>query len=58
MEVYVTSGTPEKIKKSIELGATGGVNYKDIDAFEQLKKMAGGFDVVIDSASDPIFISL
>ncbi|MCO5277012.1 MAG: zinc-binding dehydrogenase [Saprospiraceae bacterium] len=55
MEVYVTSGTPEKIKKSIELGATGGVNYKDIDAFEQLKKMAGGFDVVIDSAGGPDF---
>ncbi len=55
MEVYVTSGTQEKIRKSIELGAVGGVNYKDTDAFDQLKKMAGGFDVVIDSAGGPNF---
>lgn len=27
--VYVTSSSPEKIKKAIELGAKGGVNYKD-----------------------------
>lgn len=27
--VYVTSSSPEKIQKSIELGAIGGVNYKD-----------------------------
>jgi NADPH:quinone reductase-like Zn-dependent oxidoreductase len=27
--VYVTSGNPDKIKKAIELGAKGGVNYKE-----------------------------
>lgn len=27
--VYVTSSSPEKIKKAVELGAKGGVNYKD-----------------------------
>lgn len=27
--VYVTSSSPEKIQKAIELGAKGGVNYKD-----------------------------
>lgn len=26
--VYVTSGSEEKIKKSVDLGAKGGVNYK------------------------------
>jgi NADPH:quinone reductase-like Zn-dependent oxidoreductase len=26
--VYVTSGSDEKIKKTVELGARGGVNYK------------------------------
>lgn len=26
--VYVTSGSDEKIKKAVELGARGGVNYK------------------------------
>lgn len=27
--VYVTSSSPEKIRKAVELGAKGGVNYKD-----------------------------
>lgn len=27
--VYVTSSNPEKIQKAIQLGAKGGVNYKD-----------------------------
>jgi NADPH:quinone reductase-like Zn-dependent oxidoreductase len=27
--VYVTSGSAEKIKKAQELGAKGGVNYKE-----------------------------
>ena len=27
--VYVTSGSEEKIKKAIEMGAMGGANYKD-----------------------------
>lgn len=26
--VYVTSGNDEKIRKAVELGAVGGVNYK------------------------------
>lgn len=27
--VYVTSSDPQKIQKAIELGAKGGINYKD-----------------------------
>jgi len=27
--VYVTSGSEEKIQKAVALGATGGANYKD-----------------------------
>jgi NADPH:quinone reductase-like Zn-dependent oxidoreductase len=27
--VYVTSGTKEKIDRAVELGAKGGANYKD-----------------------------
>jgi NADPH:quinone reductase-like Zn-dependent oxidoreductase len=27
--VFVTSGSSEKIEKAISLGAVGGVNYKD-----------------------------
>lgn len=29
VNVYVTSSSPEKIRKAVELGAKGGVNYKD-----------------------------
>ena len=48
--VYVTSGSEEKINKAIELGAKGGVNYKDTAAMKAFGKSVGGFDVVIDSA--------
>src|SRR5690606_27628993 len=48
--VYVTSGSKDKIESAIEMGAKGGVNYKDEDWAEQLAVMANGFDVIIDSA--------
>lgn len=48
--VYVTSGSKDKIEKAVEMGAKGGVNYKDKDWAEQLAAMANGFDVIIDSA--------
>lgn len=49
-EVYVTSGNEEKIAKAVALGAKGGVNYKSPEWYKALRKMAGGFDVIIDSA--------
>ena len=49
-EVYVTSGSEEKINKAIEMGAKAGVNYKDKDWHEQLKSKAGSFDIIIDSS--------
>lgn len=49
-EVWVTSGSATKIEKAIGLGAKGGVNYKDADWAKQLATLAGGFDVIIDSA--------
>jgi zinc-binding alcohol dehydrogenase/oxidoreductase len=49
-EVYTTSGSAEKIALTKELGAIAGVNYKDEDWDKQLQQLAGGFDVVIDSA--------
>jgi zinc-binding alcohol dehydrogenase/oxidoreductase len=48
--VYVTSGTAEKIEQAKTLGAVAGVNYHNADWDAQLKQLAGGFDVVIDSA--------
>lgn len=49
-EVYVTSGSQEKIETAMELGARGGVSYKDENWSKKLKEMSGGFDVIIDSA--------
>ena len=49
-QVYVTSGSAEKIERAKQLGAIAGVNYKANDWAEQLKQMSGGFDIIIDSA--------
>jgi NADPH:quinone reductase-like Zn-dependent oxidoreductase len=50
----VTSSSQEKIQKAVELGATGGVSYKE-DGWE--KKLLGmlpdgkkNFDAIIDGA--------
>jgi zinc-binding alcohol dehydrogenase/oxidoreductase len=57
-EVYVTSGSDEKIEKAIELGAAGGVNYRKDQWEKELKSLSGGFDVVIDSAAGDGFEKL
>jgi zinc-binding alcohol dehydrogenase/oxidoreductase len=62
-EVWVTSGSEEKLAKAQTLGAKGGVNYKDPDWHKNLMKATGGgkigyFDVTIDSASGPDFAKL
>jgi NADPH:quinone reductase-like Zn-dependent oxidoreductase len=53
--VFVTSGSGEKIDQAKHLGAAAGVNYKAQDWAEQLKLMAHGFDIIIDSALGPGF---
>ncbi len=62
-EVWVTSGSPDKIEKAVALGAAGGVNYKDDDWSKQLMTKTGAgrggyFDVIIDSAGGPGFAKL
>lgn len=57
-EVFVTSGTDEKIEKSVQLGARAGVNYRADEWEKLLKKEAGGFDVVFDSAGGEQFSKL
>lgn len=62
-EVWVTSGSDEKIEQAKALGAKGGANYKDPDWHKNLMKATGGgkigyFDVIIDSASGPDFAKL
>jgi len=56
--VWVTSGSADKIERAISLGAKSGVNYKDADWDKQLKRDAGGFDVIIDSAGGDGFAAL
>jgi zinc-binding alcohol dehydrogenase/oxidoreductase len=58
-EVWVTSGSEEKIEKAIGLGAKGGINYKAEKWATELPKRAGGaFQVIIDSAVGPGFSDL
>ena len=57
-DVYVTSSSEEKIQKAVELGAKGGVNYKE-EAWE--KRLLGmlptgktSFDAIIDGAGGDV----
>ena len=51
-DVYVTSGSDEKIEQAIALGAKGGYNYKNEAWY---KDVITDFDVIIDSAGGPSF---
>ncbi|GAA4440848.1 zinc-binding dehydrogenase [Pontibacter saemangeumensis] len=57
-EVWVTSGSDEKIEKAKALGAAGGVNYRHDGWSKDLKALTGGFDVLIDSAAGEGFVQL
>lgn len=57
-EVWVTSGSEEKIEKAVALGARGGENYKGDEWDKRLKSQTGGFDVIIDSAGGDQFAKL
>ncbi len=62
-EVWVTSGSDEKLVRAKELGATGGINYREPEWAKTLMDQTGGgragyFDVIIDSAGGPGFAKL
>jgi zinc-binding alcohol dehydrogenase/oxidoreductase len=58
-EVWVTSGSDEKIARAVALGARGGANYRHEGWDKTLRSDAGGgFDVVIDSAAGDGFATL
>lgn len=57
-EVWVTSGSPDKITRAQALGGRGGVNYRDAGWAEALQKQAGRFDVIVDSAGGDGFARL
>ncbi|MBO3696885.1 zinc-binding dehydrogenase [Roseivirga sp. E12] len=48
--VYVTSGSEEKMQKCLSMGAKGAYSYREEAWFTKAQKETGGFDVVIDSA--------
>lgn len=50
LEVWVTSGSDEKIKRAKGLGAQGGVTYRMPNWEKELMSVAGKFNVIIDSA--------
>ena len=50
-EVWVTSGSEEKIAKAVAMGAKGGVNYKTESWGKDFNKTTGGFDAIIDGAA-------
>lgn len=49
--VYVTSGSSEKIEQAMRMGAQGGVNYQDESWPQALKKMSGGIHKIVDGAA-------
>lgn len=49
-EVFVTSSKNEVVDKCMQLGATGGCNYKIEEDMKLMAKAVGGFDVIINSA--------
>jgi len=62
-EVWVTSGSDDKLARARELGATGGVNYHEPDWTKTLMSQTGGaksgyFNVIIDSAGGADFAKL
>jgi zinc-binding alcohol dehydrogenase/oxidoreductase len=58
-DVWVTSGSAEKIAKAVALGAKGGISYKTEKWPATLTKQAGGsFHVIVDSAAGPGFNDL
>ncbi len=48
--VYVSSGSDEKIARALKMGAKGAYNYKKESNYTDLWKTKGGFNLVIDSA--------
>ena len=54
--VFVTSGSEDKIKKAVTLGAKGGVNYKNDNWDKEILEMSGNnINVVIDGEGGDTF---
>lgn len=53
--VFVTSGSDAKLAQARQLGAAGGVNYRESDWARRLAELTGGVDVVVDGTGGPAF---
>jgi zinc-binding alcohol dehydrogenase/oxidoreductase len=53
--VFVSPGSDEKIEQAKGFGAEGGVNYNSEDWSKELKEMAGGVDLSVDSIGGDAF---
>ncbi len=56
--VFVTSSSDDKLARAMQLGAEGGVNYRDPQWVKQLRALCSGFDLTIDSVGGPTFNNL
>jgi NADPH:quinone reductase-like Zn-dependent oxidoreductase len=57
--VIVTSGSDAKLDRARQLGADGGVNYRDEAWGKQVQALCdGGPDVIVDSAGREVFATL
>lgn len=57
-QVYVTSGSDEKLERVRQLGALGGVNYREAEWSKKLRTQVAGFDLIFDSAGGDAFPEL
>jgi len=53
--VYGMAGSQEKIDYIKSLGAAEGLNYREKDCFEQLKRETGGIDVVVEMVGGSVY---
>ena len=58
LDVFVTSGSDDKIESAKKLGVAGAANYRSENWPVSLKEQAGGFDIVIDGAGGADFTNL
>jgi zinc-binding alcohol dehydrogenase/oxidoreductase len=58
--VIVTSGSNDKLRKAVDLGAVAGINYKEEDVIEAVKQFTGnkGADVVISSNGTSLSLAI
>lgn len=54
-EVWVTSGSQDKITMAQHLGAKGGILYSEPDFGKSLMKSMGGFDIIVDGTGGETF---